>query len=1183
MPSPLEAAGAAIQPTATASLHSNEFFTGLWTNGSPFGPGAVPYIYAKFYGATRYERLVGGNDCEISTRLTPIRRPGHSVYNSSLFPPINRFYEFRGFNLTDEVIRLLADCDAPTNPVGNPNFDSGSTNWIIQPGWSVVSGVRPDGSTGNMAQWNGHGALFGHGLIQNLTHIPCTPGMLMSAQCWAKGEPGVLGTTGLSINWFDAGGGLISQSSGPSIPANNSWISQMTSAIAPAGCASCGISYAVTGGTSGGTLRWFASNFTVAFGAYANAATVREATQPTTNNILWSKDPAAGRTSFVSDGNVLYAGDGVNTHQWVTSAKSWQPNAVYQPGDFIIDSNGNLQMAVGSVTATIVNIQVDVVALGGGVNGRKVTLWFNSSTPFDVPSNIRITTAGLTTVPAANETTPYTVQVESTLQCSWVEATTAIPATGYTTETGTVTTGIGVSDIAAPVWNTTQGLVTQDGTLQWVNMGFAVLPWGAPGPTTAPTISQAVAPTIYPPWAANTFYAPQGNFSIVDSNGNLEQVIVGGQTAPGSPPTFPTGVGAITVDGSVRWQNQGPAFWQSSHNYVVGNAVKVTYNYTTTTYQWTSDGHGGFIQVPVQTQVTATSFFQVITAGMSGLNPPAWNNGVGVITKEASGLTWRNLGNVTLYPGASQKISIAPTILDPNGFLQNPTNQGQSGAAPPATWGATLGALTVDNSETWINGGAYATAATAPWQWAYSGKNSITGMISNASPVNIPFTPSVNNAPIIQGAGMDAPWDTIVLWRTAAGGSTLLYDDEFPNPGPGQVWIYTDTNLDPGGAPTAGQGMLNQLITAPINNTSDPPPADFVPQAYYLGRIFGYSLNLLRWTGGPDTVTGNGNTTMPPVNQFRLPSKGVLCWPTSVGLICFTTTDIWALLGQGTDASPFYVVNFQQGIGMASQDAFGVNGSTAYAMLTSHQVVSIDPGAGELEIGFPIADLFDNVMNPSQVYITWHQGRSADTALYVANGTQFWYRMSAVSAPESGNVWSPVATIQAPGKVRAMASIEITPGEKKLILGPNVDGNPILMRDSSVHTDNGVAYSPLLICAPVTLAQPGSTAGMQFVVTEEKLLDGASPCTVSMLFDEFLDFTHIGMADLRALRNITNDPPNLPKQKSVRTQRLWGTQDPSTVIKCRFYQQVIGWPAEDYPNELYTNTVYGRLPEKARK
>lgn len=1187
MPSPLETAGAAIRPTATAPLHVNEFFTGLWTNGSPLGPGPVPYLYQRFYMASRYDRLVDGSDIEVSPRLTLIRRPGHSVYNSQLFPPINRFYEFRGFSGNQEVIHLMADCDAPSNQLLNPNFDNGATGWNLEsdPGgaggaWTVTPGGRPVGDgtfeVGNVGMWTGSGSAA----ISNNAHIPCVPGEQIQASCWSLGDLTATGTAILRLIFYNASNAVISYVLSPPTLANYVWTYNNIGGAAPAGVSYAVVDFAVEFSTGGG--RWFVSRF--AAGESPIAPTVREVTQPSTNNVLWTKDLSAGRTGFVAVGNVLYAGDGVDTHQWFTSAQNWQPNTQWTAGETIVDPNGNVQMAVGSITATIVNVEVDAVTLSGGVAGRKVTLWFDPNTPFNAPSNIRITTSGMTTVPLANETTPYTVTVESSSQLSWVQSGTSIPVTSppFQPETGTATTGSGSSGAGPVSWNTNFGQITQDGSNQWVNMGSSVMQWGGAGPTSGPIVTQALAPSVYPQWAPNTWYAPQGAFMVIDSSGNIQQVQPPGGTtgAPTGPPSWtPGGAGAITVDGSVTWVNQGTAAWQANHSYAVGACVQVTYTYTITVPTPTYID-GKFIMVMQAQQTTATGLFQVTTAGVSGANPPNWVNGVGTSTKEASGLTWKNLGATTSYPtGGHQNISTAVKVIDSNGYFEQPSKQGESGATQPTNWAKTLGTGTPDNSQVWINAGAYSTAATDPWMWEYSGKNSITGEISDPSPASPPFVPSLGDAPIIQGQGLpNPPWDTIVLWRTMAGGSQFLYEDEFPNPGPTATWVYTDTTPD-----TTLQA--NTQNPAPIagTNGNDPPPDGFVPLCYYLGRIWGYVGNELRWSGGPDTVTGNGNSTFPTKNRFTFPATGVVCWPTSIGLICYTTSDIWAVMGQGTDTSAFYAVMFQAGVGMLSADAFAVNGSTAYGMITSHQVVSMDPGAGEVEVGFPLANVFDDYYDPALAYLTWHQGFSKDTALYVANGSQYWYRMAAVAAPESGNVWSPAAVIHAPGGVRAIASVEITPGKKKLVLGPNIDGNPILMRDPTTNTDNGVTYPAHGTIAAVILAQPGTTAGVQFVVTEERLIDGATPLTVNMLFDEIEDYVHIHQADWRELRNRTNEPPNLPLQKSIRAQRHWATQDPSTLIKCRFYQQDISWIAENFPNEIYTNTVFGRLPEKARK
>jgi hypothetical protein len=347
----------------------------------------------------------------------------------------------------------------------------------------------------------------------------------------------------------------------------------------------------------------------------------------------------------------------------------------------------------------------------------------------------------------------------------------------------------------------------------------------------------------------------------------------------------------------------------------------------------------------------------------------------------------------------------------------------------------------------------------------------------------------------------------------------------------------------------------------------------WTPQAYYQGRIWGFVNNVLQYSGGPATITGSGNESFPGLNQFTFPSQGVTCWPTSIGLICYTNSDIWVVQGQGTSSSPYYVVNFQQGVGLASQDALAVNGSTGYGMLTSGQVVSMDPGAGELEVGFPIGDQFNALYTPAATYCAWHQGSSADMALYVADGAAGWFRMSAVSAPESGNTWSTRALIQ--GGVKAIASVETSPGIKALLLGPAAQGQPILKRDATTNADNGVPYQPFANIGSIVMAQPGTSAGVQFVTTEEMAIAGAKPCTVGILLDEISGaFTN--------LVHSTNDPPNLAPSQTVTTKRFWAMQSGKPVA-CRHLQVQIGWPAQNYPNELLTYTIYGRLPQKARK
>src|SRR5208282_3113974 len=93
-----------------APIWTNEFFTGNWTVRNPLRDAAVPYLYGKFYAASRYESVWDGQNMEIYPDLTWGRSPGHSVYNSNTLPAATGFFEFHvtGVN-TPDTIQILMD------------------------------------------------------------------------------------------------------------------------------------------------------------------------------------------------------------------------------------------------------------------------------------------------------------------------------------------------------------------------------------------------------------------------------------------------------------------------------------------------------------------------------------------------------------------------------------------------------------------------------------------------------------------------------------------------------------------------------------------------------------------------------------------------------------------------------------------------------------------------------------------------------------------------------------------------------------------------------------------------------------------------------------------------------------------------------------------------------------------
>jgi hypothetical protein len=109
MANQLQLSGAqSVKPIYRAPIFTNRFFQGLWTQRNPLRDAGSTRIEERFYGA-RGDAMIGGSNVEISNRLTPVKRPGSGVYNSSSFTDVLSFYEFRQFSPTTETITVMVD------------------------------------------------------------------------------------------------------------------------------------------------------------------------------------------------------------------------------------------------------------------------------------------------------------------------------------------------------------------------------------------------------------------------------------------------------------------------------------------------------------------------------------------------------------------------------------------------------------------------------------------------------------------------------------------------------------------------------------------------------------------------------------------------------------------------------------------------------------------------------------------------------------------------------------------------------------------------------------------------------------------------------------------------------------------------------------------------------------------
>jgi hypothetical protein len=110
MAGPIAATGAISNPTRYGALTmGGEQFTGIWTQRSPYRDAATAYLMKKFYQGSRFDSIWDGLNREISCRLTDVRRPGTSIYNSGNFNAVQGFYSFKYISNGNEIVRVMVD------------------------------------------------------------------------------------------------------------------------------------------------------------------------------------------------------------------------------------------------------------------------------------------------------------------------------------------------------------------------------------------------------------------------------------------------------------------------------------------------------------------------------------------------------------------------------------------------------------------------------------------------------------------------------------------------------------------------------------------------------------------------------------------------------------------------------------------------------------------------------------------------------------------------------------------------------------------------------------------------------------------------------------------------------------------------------------------------------------------
>jgi hypothetical protein len=322
-----------------------------------------------------------------------------------------------------------------------------------------------------------------------------------------------------------------------------------------------------------------------------------------------------------------------------------------------------------------------------------------------------------------------------------------------------------------------------------------------------------------------------------------------GGTNPPWNPVLGAGAGTQTTDNQLLWLSLGSGTRQTTHAYTAWTAMGTSFSVIV-------DSNNNF-QVCTKTGVSSsTPTASIVWA--TGYNQTTIDGGV-IWTCVGPKMTWAvntswYLPTTGWFP-PSGSVPFGGAIIIDNSAPQNVQGviaSGKSGAGPgqPA-WSTSVGGTTTDGAATWSMIGPFSTAGFSftkglSYAYSYTSRTSTdiyntttppdwlsalgtptgagTGHVSTASPL---FTiTGANPGAVITlkiPCSNDPQVDTITIWRTLDGGSTLFFLTEVPNIQPiggnQQTQIVKDVSADT---------VINELdLRRRLTDQNDPPPAGF--------------------------------------------------------------------------------------------------------------------------------------------------------------------------------------------------------------------------------------------------------------------------------------------------------------------------------------------------------------------
>ena len=758
------------------------------------------------------------------------------------------------------------------------------------------------------------------------------------------------------------------------------------------------------------------------------------------------------------------------------------------------------------------------------------------------------------------------------------------------------------------------GTVVNDGQVSWLNLGqaawqsaHAYVPWSAQGLTFGCVFDGA-------------------NFQVCTKTTGLG---LSGAHQPGTSLASSSSI-TTSISGSNTVYTLGSGSWSFTPS--PGDQVSFT--------GFTNAGNNGTFKVVSATSnsITAANPNGVVetATASSAFNP--WGTGYGTTTSDA-GITWVCVGDNVAWaastiwnlpsvgfqpPGVSEPFG--GSEVNGGGFVQAVINSGKSGSVQP-TWSTPTSnpPTTTDNTITWQAVGPVTTNSLS-WQfglaYAYSYKarplddfysplplgggavppgsvtlgpptGSETDAISSASPVNQITGANSGSVNTVSGRySPDPQVDTIIIWRsadTASGAGDMFELTEIPNvpalANTGVLFDWSFQDFLPSVANNIYPG-LNVLLPAPVDGVNNPPLSTFLPMVYNYQRIWGANGQQVNFSGGPDTAVGNSNEAFNEADELPFLAPVTRLVKTPQGIVTFLTDSI-EMIGGGPATATFFSVTMAPGVGLLSFNACDVYAGEIYFFGSDNIFHVITPSLNLSNFGFPLGDQFanqpafgssDTTWNPSNVYVAVHQS-GVDNCIFVADGSTGWYRLNPHQVPGAAQgpepIWSPFAAIT--NGVKMVQSVETSPGIKKLLGGPTIPGEEILVRDLTVFQDDSVSYDAFFTMGSISLAHSGQIAILKHLEFD---FSGVSfQPTISYLLNE-ISGTFTPFVNSAALNTPQFDPPSIYGETIAPTSyspNRYYFAVTGSLARCRHLQIKVDYGTNSTGNELYSMVIFGRL------